>query len=196
MFHKQRSLSLRDYKNPKSLKKKVCTISLKLILSNIVGALFCLTFGGSLAGTTSVHSVRSFSVLGRSGVERVGTVWLAGDFFGIINWRRLWEIRVISNCFIPETKGHTVQTRSMASTNQEIGNPPTVVEWQLQTLSTAIKRLTQQNKALILQNQALEVQIKHPQEHQVLSHDQRRSGHNHYPPFKILQKGIANRREK
>ena len=36
----------------------------------------------------------------------------------------------------------------MASTNQETGNPPTVVEWQLQTLSAAIKRLTQQIKLL------------------------------------------------
>ena len=71
----------------------------------------------------------------------------------------------------------------MASTNQETRNPPTVVECQLQTLSTVIERLTQQNKALMLQNQALEVQIKHPQEHQVLSHDQHRSGHNHYPPL-------------
>ena len=53
----------------------------------------------------------------------------------------------------------------MASTNQEIGNPPTIVEWQMQTLSVAIERLTEQNKALILQNQALEMQIKHPQEH-------------------------------
>ena len=69
----------------------------------------------------------------------------------------------------------------MASTNQETRNPSTVVEWQLQTLSAAIERLTQQNKAFMLQNQALEVQIKHPQEHQVLSHDQRRSDHNHYP---------------
>ena len=101
-------------------------------------------------------------MLGRSGIERVGTVWLTGDFFDIISWRRLWEIRVISHCFIPETKGRTVQTRSMASTNQETGNHPTVVEWQLQTLSAAIERLTQQNKALMLQNQALEVQIKHP----------------------------------
>ena len=90
-----------------------------------------LTFGGSLAGTTPVHSVRSFFVLGRSGVERVGTVWLTSDFFDIISWRRLWEIRVISHCFIPETKGCTVRTRSMASTNQETRNPSTVVEWQL-----------------------------------------------------------------
>ena len=37
-----------------------------------------------MAGTTPVLSVRSFSVLGRSGIERVGTVWLTGDFFGII----------------------------------------------------------------------------------------------------------------
>ena len=88
-----------------------------------------------MAGTTPVLSVRSFSVLGRSGVERVGTVWLTSDFFNIISWRHLWEIRVISHCFIPETKGRMVQTQSMASTNQETGNPSTVVEWQLQTLS-------------------------------------------------------------
>ena len=91
-----------------------------------------------MVGTTPVLSVRSFSVLSRSGVKRVGTVWLTSDFFGIISWRRLWEIQVISHCFIPETKGHTVQTQSMASANQEIGNPPTVVEWQLQTLSAVI----------------------------------------------------------
>ena len=77
----------------------------------------------------------------------------------------------------------------MASTNQEIGNPPTVVEWQLQTLSAAIDRLTQQNKALMLQNQALELQIKHRQEHQVLPHDQRRSGHNPYPPIRNIIEG-------
>ena len=148
-----------------------------------------LTFEGSLADTTPVLSVRSFSVLGRSGVERVGIVWLTGDFFGIINWRHLWGIRVISHCFIPETKGQTVQTRSMVSANQEIGNHPIVVEWQLQTLSAAIERLTQQNKALMLQNQVLEVQIKHSQEHQVLFHDQRRSGHNNYPPLRNIIEG-------
>ena len=106
-------------------------------------------------------------MLGKSGVERVGTVWLTGDCFGIISWHHLWGIQVISHCFIPETKGRTVQTRSMVSANQEIGNPPIVVEWQLQTLSVVIERLTQQNKALMLQNQVLE----------------------------ILQKGTANRRE-
>ena len=118
-----------------------------------------------MAGTIPVLSVRSFSMLGRFGVELVGTVWLTGNFFSIISWRHLWEIRVISHCFIPETKGRTVQTRSMALANQEAGNPSIVVEWQLQTLSAAIERLTQQNKTLMLQNQALEVQIKHPQEH-------------------------------
>ena len=90
-----------------------------------------LTFGGSLVGTTLVLFVKSFSVLGRSGIERVETGWLIDDFFGIINWCHLWEIRVISHCFILETKGRTVQTRSMASANQETGNPPIVVEWQL-----------------------------------------------------------------
>ena len=64
-----------------------------------------------------------------------------------------------------------VQTRSMASVNQEIGNPSSAIEWQLQTLSAVIDRLTQQYKALMLQNQALEVQIKQSQEHQALSHD-------------------------
>ena len=93
-------------------------------------------------------------MLGRSGVERVGTVWLTSDFFDIISCRRLWEIQVISHCFIPETKCHTVQTQSMASTKATAD-----------TLSIAIEQLTQQNKALMLQNQALEVQIKHPQEH-------------------------------
>ena len=48
----------------------------------------------------------------------------------------------------------------MASVNQETRNPLTAIEWQLQTLSTTIKQLTQQNKALMLQNQALEVQTK------------------------------------
>ena len=134
-------------------------------------------------------------MLGKSGIERVGTVWIIGDFFGIINWRRLWGIRVINHCFIPEIKGRMVQTRSMASANQETGNPPIVVEWQLQTLSAAIERLTQQNKAFMLQNQVLEVQIKHLQEHQVLSHDQRRSGHNHYPLLRNITEEIANRRE-
>ena len=81
-------------------------------------------------------------MLGRSGVERVRTVWLTSDFFDIISWRRLWKIQVINHCFIHKTKGHTVQTRLMASTNQETENPPTVVKWQLQTLSTAIERLT------------------------------------------------------
>ena len=114
-----------------------------------------------MVGTTPVLSVRSFSVLGRFGVERVGTVCFTGDFFGIISWHRLWEIRVISHCFIPETKCRTVQTRSMALANQETGNPSTVVEWQLQTLSAAIERLTQQNKAFMLQNQALEIGRAH-----------------------------------
>ena len=77
----------------------------------------------------------------------------------------------------------------MASVNQETGNPPSAVEWQLQTLSASIEQLTQQNKALMLQNQALEVQIKQPQEHQVLSLDQRSSGHNHYPSLRNITEG-------
>ena len=41
----------------------------------------------------------------------------------------------------------------------------------------------------MLQNQALEVQIKQLQEHEVLSHDQRRSGHNYYPSLRNIIKG-------
>ena len=41
----------------------------------------------------------------------------------------------------------------------------------------------------MLQNQALEVQTKQPQEHQVLPHDQHRSGHNHYPSLRNITKG-------
>ena len=41
----------------------------------------------------------------------------------------------------------------------------------------------------MLQNQALEVQIKQLQEHEVLSHDQQRSGHNHYPSLRNIIKG-------
>ena len=36
----------------------------------------------------------------------------------------------------------------MALANQETGNLPTVVEWQLQTLSATIERLTQKIKLL------------------------------------------------
>ena len=50
--------------------------------------------------------------------------------------------RVISHCFTPKIKGHMVQTWSMTSINPEIGNPPTAIEKQLQTLSTANERLT------------------------------------------------------
>ena len=55
----------------------------------------------------------------------------------------------------------------MALINPEIGNPPTVVKRQLQMLSAAIKRLTQQNGALMLQNQALEVRIEQLREQQL-----------------------------
>ena len=37
-----------------------------------------------MVSITLVLSVRSFSVLGRSGIERVGTVWLTGNFLGIV----------------------------------------------------------------------------------------------------------------
>ena len=60
-----------------------------------------------------------------------------------------------------------VQTRSMALINPEIGNAPTAVERQLQMLSAAIKQLTQQNGALMLQNQALEVRIEQLREQQL-----------------------------
>jgi len=148
-----------------------------------------------LVSTTLVLSVRSFSVLDRFGVEHVGIIWLTGDFFGIISWRRLWEIRVISHCFIPETKGRTVQTRLMASANQETGNPPTIVEWQLQTLSAAIERLTQQNKALMLQTKRWKCKLnirKNIKSYRMINVEVVIITIH---PFEILQKGTTNRRE-
>ena len=41
-----------------------------------------------MADTTPVLSVRSFSVLSKSGIECVRTVWLTGDFFGIISYKK------------------------------------------------------------------------------------------------------------
>ena len=126
-------------KTQRSSRKRYTQFLYSLYSLTLLELSFDLTFGGSLAGITPVLFVRSFFVLGRSSVERVGTVWLISDFFDIINWRHLWEIRLISHYFIPETKGRTIQTRSMASANQEAGNPPIVVEWQLQTLSAVIE---------------------------------------------------------
>ena len=48
----------------------------------------------------------------------------------------------------------------MTSVNPKIGNPPTIVKKQLQTLLATIEQFTQQNEALVQQNQALEVRIK------------------------------------
>ena len=99
-----------------------------------------LTIKGYLAGTTPILLLRSSAfALCRflSGARKDHVAYW--QFFGIISWRRLWGIRVISHCFIPEIKGRTVQTRSMASVNQETGNPPTTIEWQLQTLSIVIE---------------------------------------------------------
>ena len=149
-----------------------------------------------MASTTSVLSVRSFSMLGRSGIERVGTVWLTSDFFGIISWRRLWGIRVISHCFIPETKGRTIQTRSMASANQETENPPTVVEWQLQTLSR-LRSSDLLNKIKLLCYKTKRWKCKLSIRKNIKSYCMIEvevviiTIH----PFEILQKGIANRRE-
>ena len=136
----------------------------------------------------------SFSVLGRSGVEHVRTVWLTSDFFGIISWRRLWKIRVISHCFIPETKGRIVQTQSMTSANQETGNPPTIVEWQLQTLSAAIERLTDKIKLLCYKTKRWKCKLsicKNIKSYRMINVEVVIITIH---PFEILQKGTTNRR--
>ena len=128
-------------------------------------------------------------------IERVGAVWLIGDFFGIISWCRLWEIRVISHCFILETKGHMVQTRSMASANQETRNPPTVVEWQLQTLSAAIERLTDKIKLLCYKTKRWKCKLsicKNIKSYRMINVEVVIITIH---PFEILQKGTTNRRE-
>ena len=55
---------------------------------------------------------------------------------------------VISRLVVSETKSCMVQMRLMATTNQETGNPPNALERQVQTLATAVERLTQWNHEL------------------------------------------------
>ena len=81
--------------------------------------------------------------------ERTSTVWLTGDFFGNINWRRLWEIR-FSHTIASRTKSCMVLTRSMATTNNVQGDEPqpTALERQVQTLTATMECLTKQNQDL------------------------------------------------
>ena len=84
----------------------------------------------------------------------------------------------------------------MASVNQETGNPPNAVVWQLQTLSIAIKRLTQQNKALICyktKHWKCKLSIHKNIKSYLMINVEVVIIPIH--PFEILQKGIANRRE-
>ena len=90
MWRKQRSSVLRYYKNPKAFRKQVRIIdpssdTLELRKDSN------LTFGGYLAGTTPMFSIR-FSlfvvqVLLQACKDCVAHWW----FFGIINLRHLWE---------------------------------------------------------------------------------------------------------
>ena len=67
----------------------------------------------------------------------------------------------------------------MTSINPKIGNPPTIVEKQLQTLLATIEQFTQQNEALVQHNQALEVQIEQLRKPQPEANNhQKRSNHH------------------
>ena len=110
-----------------------------------------MIFGGYLAGTTPVLSVRSsLFVLYRCCFKHVRTVWLTIDFFGIISWRRLWERFSTLSPIASRTKSCMVLTCSMATTNNVQGDEPrpTALERQVQTLMAAVERLTKQNQDL------------------------------------------------
>ena len=72
-----------------------------------------------------------------------------------------------------------VQTWSMTSINPKIGNPPTIVEKQLQTLLATIEQFTQQNEALVQHNQALEVQIEQLRKPQPEANNHQKCSNHH-----------------
>ena len=78
-------------------------------------------------------------------------MWLIGDFYGIISWRRLWERqRFVSHTNTSRIKSCMVLIRSMATTNNVQGDEPrpTTLERQVQTLTAVVERLTKQNEVL------------------------------------------------
>ena len=78
-------------------------------------------------------------------------IWLNGDFFGIINWRRLWErLRFINRTIASQIKSCMVLTHSMATTNNVQGDEPrtSTLERQVQTLTVVVECLTKQNHDL------------------------------------------------
>ena len=103
-----------------------------------------------MASTTPVLSARSFfCLLYRCCFEREKTVWLTGDIFCIISWRRLWG-RSVSHITASRTKICMVLTRTMVTTDdvQEEEPPTTALEKKVKTLAAIVERLTKQNRDL------------------------------------------------
>ena len=82
-------------------------------------------------------------------VPELARVWTISSLtiLCIISWRCQWE-RMISHITASKTKSCMVQTRSMATINQEIGNPSNALERKVQTLAVIVKWLTQRNQEL------------------------------------------------
>ena len=78
------------------------------------------------------------------------TVWLTGDIFRIISWRRLWETCSVKSYYRFPDKSCMVLTRSMATAKdiQEEEPPTTALEKEVKTLAAAVERLTRQNCGL------------------------------------------------
>ena len=140
------------YKNPNTLTNQGTHNFTPLQHSRVVRS-SNLTFGGYLAGTTPVLSVRFFLfVLCRCHCEHVLTMQLTVDFLASSvgpvcgNHEQCCKPQLT----LPRQKSYMVLTRSMATTNnvQEDEPRPTALEKQVQILTAAVERLTKQNQVL------------------------------------------------
>ena len=83
--------------------------------------------------------------------KRARTVWLIGDFSASSICAICGKgLRLVSHINASRTKSCMVLTRSMANTNNVQGDKPcgTTLDRHVQTLATAVERLTQQNHDL------------------------------------------------
>ena len=69
-------------------------------------------------------------------------------FLCIIIWCHLWEFEWFVISPLLRKKSYMVLKRSMATINQETGNPSNILERQVQTLATMVERFTKRNQKL------------------------------------------------
>ena len=143
-------LDLHNYKNPKTLKKKVRIIYLS---SNTLELWEILTWPSEdiWSAPHQCSLLGLLFLLCRYCFERAKAVWLTGDFsaslVGAVYGKRL---RLVSHTNATRTKSCMVLTRSMVTTNNVQGDEswPTTLKRQVQTLTTVVECLTKQNQDL------------------------------------------------